>query len=85
MVELAYVNCKVIIENEKIKGYIMCCSILNTYFTIEQYDQLFYYPTRFHVENATWLSSGVKTKILEKYGSQLTKDGWMVVKSDRTR
>eukprot|EP00088_Acartia_fossae_P036789 TRINITY_DN3798_c0_g1_i1.p1 TRINITY_DN3798_c0_g1~~TRINITY_DN3798_c0_g1_i1.p1 ORF type:complete len:199 (-),score=22.05 TRINITY_DN3798_c0_g1_i1:35-631(-) len=40
---------------------------------------------RFHVESASWLSPGVKAKVLEKYGSELTKDGWMVVKSDRTR
>merc|ERR1719452_472242 len=40
---------------------------------------------RFHVESATWLSTEVKSKLLEKVGSQLTKEGWMVVKSDRTR
>ena len=40
---------------------------------------------RFHVESATWLSPEIKSKVLEKYSSQLTKDGWMVVKSDRTR
>jgi peptidyl-tRNA hydrolase ICT1 len=40
---------------------------------------------RFHVESATWLTPDVKYKILEKYGKELTKDGWMVIKSDRTR
>jgi hypothetical protein len=41
--------------------------------------------SRFHVESAAWLSQPVKTKLLEKLGSELTKDGWLVVKSDRTR
>jgi len=40
---------------------------------------------RFHLESATWLSPVAKSKLLEKFSSQLTKDGWLVVKSDRTR
>jgi len=40
---------------------------------------------RFHVESATWLPSLVKSKILENLRSDLTRDGWIVVKSDRTR
>jgi len=37
------------------------------------------------VDSATWLTPNVKYKLLEKYGKELTKDGWMVIKSDRTR
>eukprot|EP00092_Neocalanus_flemingeri_P023737 GFUD01025746.1.p1 GENE.GFUD01025746.1~~GFUD01025746.1.p1 ORF type:complete len:191 (+),score=49.70 GFUD01025746.1:57-629(+) len=40
---------------------------------------------RFHVESASWLPSLVKSKILENLGSDLTRDGWLVAKSDRTR
>ena len=40
---------------------------------------------RFHVESATWLSSEVKMKIHENLGCELTRDGWLVSKSDRTR
>lgn len=40
---------------------------------------------RFHLESATWLSDHVKAKMTEQYSNQLTKDGWLVVKSDRTR
>jgi len=40
---------------------------------------------RFHLGSATWLTDPVKEKLQEKLGSELTKDGWMVVKSDRTR
>jgi peptidyl-tRNA hydrolase ICT1 len=40
---------------------------------------------RFHISSANWLSKHVKETLLEKYSNQLTKDGWMVVKSDRTR
>jgi len=40
---------------------------------------------RFHLESASWLSPAVKSRIQEKFSSQLTKDGWMVFKSDRTR
>jgi len=40
---------------------------------------------RFHVASANWLSKHVKETLLEKCANQLTKDGWMVVKSDRTR
>eukprot|EP00092_Neocalanus_flemingeri_P056858 GFUD01067455.1.p1 GENE.GFUD01067455.1~~GFUD01067455.1.p1 ORF type:complete len:174 (+),score=48.99 GFUD01067455.1:56-577(+) len=40
---------------------------------------------RFHVESASWLPSLVKSKVLENLGSDLTRDGWLVAKSDRTR
>ena len=40
---------------------------------------------RFHLESATWLTPEVKSVLADKMGSDLTKDGWIVVKSDRTR
>lgn len=40
---------------------------------------------RFHLDSATWLSDEVKSKVHERIGKQLTKDGFLVVKSDRTR
>lgn len=40
---------------------------------------------RFHMESASWLTPEVKAVLVEKMGSDLTKDGWIVVKSDRTR
>ena len=40
---------------------------------------------RFHMESASWLTSEVKAVLSEKMASDLTKDGWIVVKSDRTR
>merc|ERR1712226_948044 len=40
---------------------------------------------RFHLASASWLTAPVKEKLMEKLGSELTKDGWLVVKSDRTR
>jgi len=40
---------------------------------------------RFHVESATWLSAEVKAKISENLGSELSRDGWLVTTSDRTR
>eukprot|EP00090_Calanus_glacialis_P046809 TRINITY_DN9378_c0_g1_i1.p1 TRINITY_DN9378_c0_g1~~TRINITY_DN9378_c0_g1_i1.p1 ORF type:complete len:189 (+),score=66.35 TRINITY_DN9378_c0_g1_i1:47-613(+) len=40
---------------------------------------------RFHVDSAAWLSTAVKQKIVENLGSDLTRDGWLVGKSDRTR
>lgn len=40
---------------------------------------------RFHLESATWLADEVKAKIKDKWGQDLSKDGYMVVRSDRTR
>ena len=37
------------------------------------------------MESANWLTSEVKAVLSEKMASDLTKDGWIVVKSDRTR
>lgn len=39
---------------------------------------------RFHVNSASWLSQEIKDKINANLGSELTRDGWLVVKSDRT-
>ena len=39
---------------------------------------------RFHVNSASWLSQEIKEKINSSLGSELTRDGWLVVKSDRT-
>merc|ERR1712059_148627 len=40
---------------------------------------------RFHLESATWLSEEVKGVLKDKFQRELTKDGWLIVKSDRTR
>ncbi|XP_030758701.1 peptidyl-tRNA hydrolase ICT1, mitochondrial [Sitophilus oryzae] len=40
---------------------------------------------RFHLESANWLSDKVKSKVLEKYHSKLTKEGNLVFRSDLTR
>ena len=40
---------------------------------------------RFKLDTATWLSSETKVVLREKWAGQLTKDGYFVVKSDRTR
>ena len=39
---------------------------------------------RFHVDTATWLSEETKGKLRKHLGRELTRDGWLVVKSDRT-
>ena len=41
-------------------------------------------PCRFHVATASWLCDSVRAAVLSQLGSQLTRDGWLVVKSDRT-
>ena len=38
---------------------------------------------RFHLDSANWLSEEVKAKVKEKMPHELTKDGLIVVKSDR--
>ena len=38
---------------------------------------------RFHLDSANWLSDEVKAKVKEKMPHELTKDGLLVVKSDR--
>ncbi len=40
---------------------------------------------RFHFESASWLSPEVKEAIRPHFASQLTKDGVLAVRSDRTR
>ena len=40
---------------------------------------------RFHLDSASWLSEDVKSVIKMKHSGQLTKDGFLIVKSDRTR
>ena len=40
---------------------------------------------RFNLENATWLNKDTKDILREKWKGQLTKDGFFVVKSERTR
>lgn len=40
---------------------------------------------RFKLDSASWLSDDVKSIVREKYAGQLTKDGYLVIKSDRTR
>ena len=39
---------------------------------------------RFHVNSAGWISQEIKEKINSNLGSELTREGWLVVKSDRT-
>lgn len=40
---------------------------------------------KFHLDSASWLSQDVKEIIKMKHSNQLTKEGCLVVKSDRTR
>ena len=40
---------------------------------------------RFKLEKATWLNNDTKTILEEKWKNQLTKDGYFVVTSERTR
>ncbi|XP_014252238.1 peptidyl-tRNA hydrolase ICT1, mitochondrial [Cimex lectularius] len=40
---------------------------------------------RFHVESAEWLSDDVKKRILENLKNKINKDGYLVVRSDKTR
>jgi len=40
---------------------------------------------RFKLDSATWLSDETKEILIEKWQGQLTKDGYFVVKSERTR
>lgn len=40
---------------------------------------------RFHLDSATWLTEEVKAAVRQQFSGQLTKDGYFVAKSDRTR
>lgn len=40
---------------------------------------------RFHVESAEWLSKDLRTKVLDMHKTKITKEGFLVVRSDKTR
>ncbi|GAB6025794.1 hypothetical protein CHUAL_011771 [Chamberlinius hualienensis] len=40
---------------------------------------------RFHIQSAAWLPEPVKPKMLDMYKNFINKDGFLVLKSDRTR
>ncbi|KAL1117252.1 hypothetical protein AAG570_004578, partial [Ranatra chinensis] len=40
---------------------------------------------RFHIKSATWLNDDVKQKLLEMYKNKINKDGYLIVKSEKTR
>ena len=40
---------------------------------------------RFHLDSASWLTQEVKDILNAMHSNQLTKDGYLIVKSDRTR
>ncbi|KAG7172988.1 Peptidyl-tRNA hydrolase ICT1-like [Homarus americanus] len=40
---------------------------------------------RFHVDTADWLSQELKEQITEKYKTSITVDGFLVLRSDKTR
>ncbi|XP_012217354.1 large ribosomal subunit protein mL62 [Linepithema humile] len=40
---------------------------------------------RFQVNNATWLSEEIRTKLLEQNKNKINKDGYLIIKSDLTR
>lgn len=40
---------------------------------------------RFHLKSADWLSEETKAQLAEKYQSRLNKDGYFIVRSDKTR
>ena len=40
---------------------------------------------RFHLESAEWLNKEEKSIVREKLSNIITKDGWILVKSDKTR
>ena len=40
---------------------------------------------RVHIASVSWLSPDEKHKVLASLKSAVTKDGWLVVKSDKTR
>ena len=41
--------------------------------------------SRFHVDTADWLDREDKIVLKERLGNIITKDGWILVKSDKTR
>ncbi|KAJ9573879.1 hypothetical protein L9F63_008739 [Diploptera punctata] len=40
---------------------------------------------RFHVETADWLSPEIRQKLMEQHKTKITKDGFLVIRSDKTR
>ena len=40
---------------------------------------------RFHLDSAEWLNKEEKSIVMEKLSNIITKDGWILVKSDKTR
>jgi peptidyl-tRNA hydrolase ICT1 len=40
---------------------------------------------RFQLNSATWISEDVKSKLLEKFKNKITKDGFVIFRSDLTR
>ena len=40
---------------------------------------------RFHLDSAEWLNKEEKTIVREKLRNIITKDGWLLVKSEKTR
>ncbi|EFA08510.1 large ribosomal subunit protein mL62 [Tribolium castaneum] len=40
---------------------------------------------RFHVNSATWINDQIKAKMLEKFKNKVTKEGFVVFRSDLTR
>ncbi|KAK9499232.1 hypothetical protein O3M35_002308 [Rhynocoris fuscipes] len=40
---------------------------------------------RFHVESADWLNEDIKKKLILRHKNRINKDGFLIVKSDKTR
>jgi len=40
---------------------------------------------RFHVASAEWLSQDIRDRILEQHKTKITKEGFLVIRSDKTR
>lgn len=40
---------------------------------------------RFHLQSAKWLSNKIKNELIEKFHTKLTKEGYLIFKSDLTR
>ncbi|XP_023727423.1 peptidyl-tRNA hydrolase ICT1, mitochondrial [Cryptotermes secundus] len=40
---------------------------------------------RFHVASAEWISQDIKQRILDEHSAKITKEGFLVIRSDKTR
>ncbi|XP_012165454.1 peptidyl-tRNA hydrolase ICT1, mitochondrial [Bombus terrestris] len=40
---------------------------------------------RLHIESATWLAEDIRNKLLEQYKNKLSKEGYLIIKSELTR